>query len=330
MKRRAFFNLVHEIEGNTVLQSNSHNRQSSAALQLSVTLYRLGHTHQTLGEIACLFGIGEGTVQLFFNRIMLAILHLRPQYLWWPSVHSEAHYNMRKDMEDQSHFPGCVGYLDGSIIGLRYKPKVETATYWSGRKKLYGINLQAICDSSHAFRYVQIGFPGSVQDSTAFSTTDFYSSVHTYLGPGEYVLADKGYTCTLRCITPYKKPRAAQIDGGYKYFNQVHSSARINIEHCFGILKARFPSLDFIPLYFSSAEDHGQFVKWILVTIILHNFLEYAEDSDEYWLNDMRQVPEAEAGRRENRIVDENFEEELEDTAGGEELRDDLRQLFHN
>lgn len=230
-------------------------------------------------------------------------------------------------MENQSHFPGCVGYLDGSIIGLRYKPKVETATYWSGRKKLYGMNLQAICDSSHAFRYVQIGFPGSVSDSSAFSATDFYSSAHTYLGLGEYVLADKGYTCTPRCITPYKRPRARQIANRYKHFNEVHAAVRINIEHSFGILKARFPSLDFIPLYFSSAEDHGQFVKWILVTIILHNFLEYAEDSDDYWIGDIQQVAGAVAGiEADGRGF---VEEPLEDTAGGEELRDDLRQLFY-
>lgn len=134
MKQPAFFNLVQEIQNDTVLQSESHNRHSSASLQLSITLYRLGHCHQTLGEIACLFGIGERTVQLFFDWTMLAIFHLRPQYLWWPAVESNAHIKMRQNMEKQSHFPSWVGYSDGSIIGLRYKPKFETATYWSGRK----------------------------------------------------------------------------------------------------------------------------------------------------------------------------------------------------
>lgn len=58
------------------------------------------------------------------------------------------------------------------------------------------MNLEAISDSSHAFRYVQIGFASSVPDASTFSASNFYFSTHTYLGSGEYIVADKAYTCT--------------------------------------------------------------------------------------------------------------------------------------
>jgi hypothetical protein len=196
MRRPAFFNLVDEIKNDSVFHNESNTLQTFPAIQLGVSLYRLGHSHQAIGEIACLFGIGEGTVQLFFTRITIALLHLRPKYLYWPKRDGTEHSVMRQKVEAKSQFPGCLGYLDGTLIGVRFRPKIETSTYWSGKKKKYGIGVQAICDQELIFRYVQIGFPGSVSDATAFAATDISLYSDEYLQPREYLLADKGYCCT--------------------------------------------------------------------------------------------------------------------------------------
>ena len=64
-----------------------------------------------------------------------------------------------------------------------------------------------------------------------------------YLLEGDYLLADKAYELTSRCITPYKSPLADQVEGGYRTFNRALASMRIKIEHAFGMLKARLPMM---------------------------------------------------------------------------------------
>lgn len=326
MGRCAFNDLIDDIK------DLSEKEDTTLPLQLGITLYRLGHTHETMGEIACLFGIGEGTVQLFFDRMMLALLKLRPTYLRWPGRYTLAHRNVRQAVEKDSNFPGCIGYLDGSIIGFKYKPHNDASSYWSGRKKKYGMNLQAICDPSHRFYYVSLGYPGSVQDSTVFSTTDISINPCKYLNPDEYFLADKGYPCTTRCMTPYKRPLSQQAQGGYKRYNEMHTSARVTVEHSFGILKARFPSLDRIPLKFPTPNHHGHFVKWILVSLILHNFLQAAEDSDDYWLEDINGGEQDQEFQNHldwnNNFANVEPNGAVEDTRAGSRMRDEFRELF--
>ena len=57
----------------------------------------------------------------------------------------------------------------------------------------------------------------------------------------EYLLADKAYEIDKHLITPYKMPIARLPS--HKAFNRAHSVERVKIEHAFGVLKGRWPSL---------------------------------------------------------------------------------------
>ena len=55
--------------------------------------------------------------------------------------------------------------------------------------------------------------------------------------PDEYILADKAYRVTHRCMTPYKEPLASQEAGGYKDFNLQLAETQVKVEHAFGVLE---------------------------------------------------------------------------------------------
>jgi hypothetical protein len=113
-------------------------------------------------------------------------------------------------------------------------------------------------------------------------------------------------------------------------FNKVLAVARVAIEHAFGVLKSRFPSLDRIPLYFSKLGDHSKFVQWILICIILHNFLQFMEDSEDYWIEEsLLELKETESQAVMSDWLDgERDAGEAQDTISGRALRDQLRFDF--
>lgn len=53
--------------------------------------------------------------------------------------------------------------------------------------------MQAIVDLCARFRDYDLGWPGSVNDSTVFKESDLWRYRHIYFGEGEYILVDKGF-----------------------------------------------------------------------------------------------------------------------------------------
>ena len=82
-------------------------------------------------------------------------------------------------------------------------------------------------------------------------------------------------------MTLYKEPLASQEAQGYCKFNLHLPEARIKIEHTFEILKNQWGSLKGISVNIPRAEDHVQVVAWILLCIVLHNFLCDIEQDEE-------------------------------------------------
>ena len=113
---------------------------------------------------------------------------------------------MRNNIEKESGCPGCVRFLDGTDIVLQYSPSFHGESYFN-RKKRYGLNVQGICDCNRRFTYISTGFPASVGDATVFGGSSFFQRPNLYFSqPEEYVLADKAYRVTRRCMTTYKEP----------------------------------------------------------------------------------------------------------------------------
>ena len=101
---------------------------------------------------------------------------------------------------------------------------------------------------------------------------------------GQYYLADSGFPIMSGFLTPYRGeryhlPRFRSGDlpqGPRELFNFRHSSLRMTIERCFGLLKCRFRILKSIPCYKLSRQP-----RIVIACCALHNWIKVMDPSDD-------------------------------------------------
>jgi hypothetical protein len=133
--RQGFLAVLEQIETHPVFTNSSTCSQTAPAWQLAVALCRLGSngTGASVGKMQAIFGIGMGTVGLFTNRVITALLAVKRRWVAWPDA--ERRSEIGRVMK-QEGFPGCVGFIDGTTIPLSQKPKIDGEVYFD-RKKRY-------------------------------------------------------------------------------------------------------------------------------------------------------------------------------------------------
>ena len=125
------------------------------------------------------------------------------------------------------------------------------------RKKVYALNMQAVCDNNWRFTFISAGYPASVGDPVSFGSTPLFTTPGAFFSkPDEYLLGDKIYRVTRCCMTPYNEPLASQRQDGYRYYNWIHAHSWVKIEHAIGVLKNRFRSLKLLPIYSQEGGPH--------------------------------------------------------------------------
>lgn len=154
----------------------------------------------------------------------------------------------------------------------------KSSLFWS----FLLFNLQGVCDCKGIFLDIFFGWPGRSHDAFVFRNSAIGKSFENEVlfPPDMHILGDSAYPLTTYCMVPYR-------DNGYlteaqKNFNIKHSSTRVVIEQAFGILKAKFRILNYVPY------RKLDVVKYIVVScVILHNLIILHDDStiDEYASN---------------------------------------------
>jgi hypothetical protein len=270
-----------------VFHRAGHHKQHAVWIQLIVVLLsRLGcdGNGASVGRHAGLFGVSYGSVCKFTKRVFKAILSRKDDEIRWPSATERAEISRRFGREHG--LPGAVGVVDGTYVSMSQKPAVNGEVYFN-RKSRYAMNVQLICDDRRRVIYYQLGWPGSVYDSTVFAQSPLFINPQDYLSLGEFLLADSGYTATYFICTPYRQPAASLSYN--KIFNELFSSARVVIEHVNGILKGRFSSLRGLRVQINKVDDIKNFNEWILVCLVLHNMLmRFRDDWEEEAEDDER------------------------------------------
>jgi len=142
-------------------------------------------------------------------------------------------------------FEGCIGLCDGTLIRLSEEPEVDGHVYYC-RKKYYAINMQATVDHEKRFTSFELGFPGSTTDITMFKNSSIWQLRPVHFKDGQFLIADKGYTSSPYLLRPFGEDELTNIPAEIarrRQFNKHLSSLRVRVEHAFGLLKGRFPSL---------------------------------------------------------------------------------------
>ena len=173
------------------------------------------------------------------------------------------------------NFENCVGCVDGILIWTSKPSKpillragLGVIKFFCGRKKRFGLNMQAICDHKLRFLDIDIAHPASTSDYLAFATSPICKLLEKpgFLADGLSIYGDNAYVNAPYMVTPFKAVSSGVRDA----YNFFQSQLRINIECAFGVLVNRWGILRSpIPLNIS-LEKTTSLVRSLC---LLHNWL---------------------------------------------------------
>jgi len=226
----------------------------------------------------------EGSVELYTDRCIVALLSLEKETVFWPTCGSEDRISIKRHIREISGFPSCLGFIDGTLIPLESKPMIDGEDYYS-RKGKYGISTLIVCDDAKRIRYIYAGWPGCAHDMRVYENSALGIRPHQFFSRYEYLLADSGYSPNATIIPAFKRLPSQPLTREQTIFNYRLSNIRVRVEHCIGILKARFQSLRGLRILIRSKNDVVRCVRWIRACAVLHNML-LEEPLEDDWLAD--------------------------------------------
>ena len=271
-------------------------------------------------DLALEVGIGEGTISLYCDRVLLALLALRAEFITWPSVEERQAHRKRICDASLGVFPGVVGFVDGTFIILNSAPLTDWYSYYN-RKSTYGLNAMVVCDDHRRITYLRVGDTSAVHDARVFEQSQIALHPSYFFNKNDYLLGDSAYTTNDFMVTPFKQPRAK--GSNEQMFNATLSAQRVAIENTFGLLKARFPGITNVSIRIRNEVTHKRVVNYFEAACILHNFLVEVE-GEERW-----EVPEdMEYTRRHQVMVEQILQERGQQRGEGrtKQKDDDLRE----
>ncbi|MBW0481494.1 hypothetical protein O181_021209 [Austropuccinia psidii MF-1] len=130
----SFEKLVSQIQDDQSFQNSSQNKKRNPAIQLAVALSRLGSNENgdALGNTGMLIGISHGAIVLYTQTFIRILMKLKPKIIVWPTI--EQHKEMSQVMQVEG-FPGCIGFIDGSLIPLSQRPPNDGEAYFDRKKR---------------------------------------------------------------------------------------------------------------------------------------------------------------------------------------------------
>ncbi|KAG0149304.1 hypothetical protein CROQUDRAFT_40095, partial [Cronartium quercuum f. sp. fusiforme G11] len=106
-------------------------------------------------------------------------------------------------MEQHSFFKDCIGLVNGTFIPLASVPHKCTKDYWT-QKAFYAYNVMLVCDINRRIIYYEMEWCGSAHDQHAFQSSQLFQHPTVFFLPGEYLLANSGYTCSEILVPTFK------------------------------------------------------------------------------------------------------------------------------
>ncbi len=188
------------------------------------------------------FGVSKAVVHAAVDHVIRAVCMSKSLKIAFPREHQER-LRIAKEFEVifDAKFRSCVGAIDGMLVWIS-KPSekecrrigVGSGKFYCGRKKKFGLNLQATVTSSRKFIGLSIKYPGSTSDFMAFENSDLRRDLETsnFLYPGLCLFGDNAYINTKFMATPYPNVKQGSKDA----YNFYHSQLRICVECAFGML----------------------------------------------------------------------------------------------
>jgi len=197
-------------------------------------------------DIAIVHGISNTEVYRSVWRTVNAVNKCDSLRIQFPADHNQQRAIAAGfKRKSRAGFDNCAGAIDGILVWIEkpYLAECDDAQtgvkkFFCGRKKKFGMNMQAVCDHEGRFLDICIGHPASTSDFLCFATSPLKSKLEQrgFLFPGLCLFGDNAYVNTFYMATPWKGVKSGVKDD----YNFYHSQVRIKIECAFGMLVARF------------------------------------------------------------------------------------------
>jgi len=215
MSRFAFDWVLDQIEDCQVFTTVGNNKegrpQAPVIHQLMVFLKYIG----TEGSGTAsknqrnMFGIGEGSLDVYRDCVMKAILKLKPIYYGWPNK------------EEQKKFPNVVEIADRTLLPLAFEPQTEDAPDHKGRKHLCTLTVMIVCDYDHRICCYHAGFPGSAHDMRVYRNMDLFLNPQNYFSENEFNIGDSAFLNSLFMVASFKKQHGEEMTEEHEKLQQV-------------------------------------------------------------------------------------------------------------
>ncbi|KAL3700924.1 hypothetical protein R1sor_018946 [Riccia sorocarpa] len=148
-------------------------------------------------------------------------------------------------------FPGCIGFIDGTLCKIRRPFQDPLHRNWyNGRKKIYSVNNTVVVDHSGLFIFIDSGYPGKFHDVSILRESDLYKNWRDYFQHDddyfEYLLGDPGYVGEEQFIMRRVGQREAyegDDQSVINQFNKMHAGFRVRVEWGIGGLKGKWRRL---------------------------------------------------------------------------------------
>lgn len=254
MRHDSFWRLLDIVEPHMRLppkrkRGKTINGDIVPALRLSMALrYFAGGDP---GDIGPLHGCHPNEVTKSAFIVVNAIHKSQELAISFPRRHDEQERIASEFCQKSAvNFWNCVGAIDGILIWT-HRPTWPELTmlgygaskFYCGRKKKFGVSMQAVCDAKGRFIDYEIKHPGATADYLAFTTSRLYHKIVAagpdgtpFIKPGLALYGDNAYVNASFMCVPFK----GVSDGPKDAYNFYQSQVRINIECAFGMLVQRF------------------------------------------------------------------------------------------
>ncbi|XP_021958890.1 putative nuclease HARBI1 [Folsomia candida] len=198
-----------------------------------------GEPYHGLGDM---HGVSKSTVCRVVDRVVtVTVNHFLQDVVRWPDDTSA----IAPEFLRIGGFPSVCGCIDGSLIKIDSPPVNEEQ--YVDRNGNHSLNLMGICGPDHSFYFVSCRWPGSVHDARVLrrsSVTDRFTNGWRPF-PGAVILGDSAYPLKSWLMPPIVE--ANNIPETIRY-NRAHKGTRRLVECAYGIVKERFPCLNYMRL----------------------------------------------------------------------------------
>jgi hypothetical protein len=206
---RAAFDYVYSLVRRVwPLDVSSIRKQSSIRFQMFVALTRLASSDpgSTISKLMCIFSLSHGSVLIFAERFISALLHFESRFVRWPSEKRRRHLAAYGGTE--FGFDGLIGSMDGTHFYLKRAPRFgcyPEAYFDTWHKGGYGYNCLLTADHTGSIIGSLVGWPGSQCDTVLQPHTALHANPWVFLEKtAEFIFVDCGFARTMYCVPPYK------------------------------------------------------------------------------------------------------------------------------